>query len=90
MYSKGVYEPGRYSTGIGFEFIEFPSTLINFDLEGNKALSIFIEDGLESLVEVSWQCYLDETNLVNIHRSFQTDYDKIITSIGTQALKNVG
>ena len=89
QYEEGIFNPGRYYHGPGYEFVEFPSTYINFNLIDDNALWIFVDSGLEIKLEGSFQIYFNKAAVTNLYRQYRSEYASRIAAIGWAAVKNL-
>ena len=89
LYDRGVFEAGRYDVGIPYEFVKYPATLMDFDLNNENSIAVFVDNGVEINIDVSFQCYFPKTSIIDVHRRFRTSYEGRILVVSIEALKNI-
>lgn len=80
------YAAGLYYLGVGHSFVKFPSTVqtIQFSHETDSAgppLSSRTSDGLEVLLEVSFQYQLNVTTLYDLYAKYALNYEPIFVNM---------
>lgn len=79
--ANDIYGPGIHFLGIGHYFIAYPSTFLTLDFSKGGATSGSIRsrtrDGLEVLLEISFQYTLNKSQLRDLYFTHFDDYSNV-------------
>ncbi len=84
-------ENGLYFLGIGHSFIKFPKNVITLEfsndrLSNKKPISSRTSDGLEVVLEISFQFVLQPENLFKLYNKFGPKYTEVFQSVAIDIL----
>lgn len=89
--NPSIYSNGLYFIGIGHSFIKFPRNVqtIEFSKERNAnrpAIESRTSDGLEVIIEISFQYMLQPENLYKLYMKYGEGYSQIIQNVAIDVL----
>ncbi|MHA1150754.1 MAG: SPFH domain-containing protein [Promethearchaeota archaeon] len=89
-----VYEEGFYTTGPLYTFIKFPSTWRTIEFSeandsSDSAIHTRTEDGLDLVVEISFQYRLVKEEILELYEEYGTNYEAYIINIARGVLRDV-
>jgi regulator of protease activity HflC (stomatin/prohibitin superfamily) len=89
------YANGRYWLGLGHSFIKFPGTVqtIQFSDEDHNSqggsLSSRTSDGLEVVLETSFQYQLNASSVYGLYQKYGTDYERVFTTMAMDSITTI-
>lgn len=89
--SPTVKENGLYFIGIGHSFIKFPKNVQTLEFSNDrtanrKPIESRTEDGLEVVIEISFQYVLQPENLFKLYTQFGDKYNLIFQNVAVDIL----
>lgn len=88
---KTPFLGGIYLLGVGHSFIKFPRTVQTIDFSNSQGsdrpqIESRTNDGLEVLLEISFQYELISAKIYDLYMSYELDYQNVIENIAVDAL----
>ncbi|KAL4493157.1 hypothetical protein ABPG72_003242 [Tetrahymena utriculariae] len=88
---KKAYPGGIHFLGVGHSFIKYPKTVLNLDYSNHEGadyppLKSRTSDGLEVILEISFQYKLEYESLYDLFHLYKDNYSKIFSSIAVNTL----
>lgn len=89
-----IYEEGLYFIGIFYDFLKFPSTwaTIEFSYDPDAddiPLTAHTKDGLQVVIETSFQFRLNKSDILNLYSQFGMDYKNYFRMVARSAIRDI-
>eukprot|EP00761_Pharyngomonas_kirbyi_P014367 gb/GECH01014397.1/.p1 GENE.gb/GECH01014397.1/~~gb/GECH01014397.1/.p1 ORF type:complete len:314 (+),score=57.01 gb/GECH01014397.1/:1-942(+) len=86
-----IYNPGRYTLGVGHKFIHIPQVVLTIDYSFNTQLEPVYartKDGLTIDLDVSLQYRIERDKIISVFKNFAGGYKSIVDQIARNAIRN--